>query len=429
MMSNSWVLHSLKECSDLIGDGLHGTPNYDESGKYYFINGNNLRDNNIIFDNKTRKINHEEFLKYKKPLNDRTILISINGTIGNFARYNEEKIVLGKSACYLNIKDSINKDFVGFVLKNKDFQDYINRFATGSTIKNVSLKTVREYKFNLPEKKEQDLIATFLRSFEDKIELNQKMNQTLEEIAKAIFKSWFEDFDPVRAKAEGKPTGLSDEISNLFPNEFVESKMGNIPKGWFLKPLDEIGSFRNGLALQKFPAQENANNLPVVKIAQLRKGNTISDELFASGIPEDYVIDDGDFIFSWSGSLLAKYWVGGKGALNQHLFKVEGRTMPLWFVAKWVEHYLPKFQEIAEDKATTMGHIKREHLSESLCVIPPKPILDIAEKTISPLIEKTIVLQTQSKLLVQLREILLPKLISGELCIPDTEKFLEEAGI
>lgn len=276
---------------------------------------------------------------------------------------------------------------------------------------------------------DQKAIAHVLGTLDDKIELNQNMNQTLEDIAKAIFKSWFVDFDPVRGKAEGRPTGLPPEISDLFPDELVDSEIGEIPKGWEVAPLDEIGNFRNGLALQKYPAEDGEEQLPVVKIAQLRKGSTNGDDLFASGVPSDFVITDGDYVFSWSGSLMAKYWVGGKGALNQHLFKVEEKTQPLWFIAGWVEHFMPEFQSIAESKATTMGHIKREHLKQALCAIPTQELIKRSAEVITPLIERLILSQQESKVLSELRDTLLPKLISGELRIADAEKFLEEAGI
>ena len=276
---------------------------------------------------------------------------------------------------------------------------------------------------------EQRAIAHILGTLDDKIELNQKINKTLEEIAKVIFKSWFVYFDPVRAKAEGRPTGLPPEINDLFPDKFVESEIGEVPKGWIVLSLDEVGIFRNGLALQKYPASEDSEPLPVVKIAQLRKGNTKGDNVFASNIPDEFIIDDGDFIFSWSGSLLAKYWVGGKGALNQHLFKVEEKMAPLWFVANWVHQHMPEFRSIAQSKATTMGHIKREHLKQAKCVRPPKPLISVAEKIISPLIDRGIFAQKESKTLENLRDALLPKLISGELRITDAEKFLEKANI
>ena len=326
-------------------------------------------------------------------------------------------------------KEGIDSKFLFYWCADWDFVNFVNQASDGTRMPRAKWEVAVNHEIDNRTIEEQKAIGHILRSLDDKIEINQKMNETLEEIAKAIFKSWFVDFDPVRAKIDGRPTGLPDDISNLFPDELVDSEIGEIPKGWELKPLDQIGIFRNGLALQKFPAVEGQEKLPVVKIAQLRKGNTIGDNLFASGVGEGFVIDDGDFIFAWSGSLMAKYWVGGKGALNQHLFKVEGSSCPLWFVACWVDEHMPEFQAIAESKATTMGHIKREHLKQALCVVPPEHTLDGLESVMLLLIDRQIVAQQESKVLSDLRDTLLPKLISGELQIPDAEKFLEEAGI
>ena len=326
-------------------------------------------------------------------------------------------------------KENVDSRFLFYWCTSWDFVDFLDTSSEGTRMPRAKWEVAVKHRIPAFSTHEQKAIAHTLGTLDDKIEPNQKMNQTLEEIAQAIFKSWFVDFDPVRAKAEGRSTGLPPEISDLFPDELVESEIGEIPKGWVVFSLDEIGIFRNGLALQKYPASEDSEPLPAVKIAQLRKGNTKGDNVFASNIPAEFVVDDGDFIFSWSGSLLAKYWVGGKGALNQHLFKVEEKTTPLWFVANWVHQHMPEFRSIAQSKATTMGHIKREHLKQAKCVVPAKPVMSAAEEIISPLIERSIFAQKESKTLENLRDTLLPKLISGELRIPDAERFLEEAGI
>ncbi len=186
-----------------------------------------------------------------------------------------------------------------------------------------------------------------------------------------LFKSWFVDFDPVRAKAEGRPTGLSDEISELFPGSFEESELGDIPAGWALAPLDQIANYLNGLALQKFPPRGDGTDLPVIKIAQLRKGDAVDSGKCSSDLGEEYVIQDGDVLFSWSGSLLVDTWTGGRGALNQHLFKVTSGKYEKWFFYLWTKRHLDEFQAIAESKATTMGHIQRRHLSEAMVLVPP----------------------------------------------------------
>lgn len=145
-----WRLVRLREITSLLGDGLHGTPVYSDNGEYYFINGNNLSDGKILIKSDTKKVSLEEYNKYKKILNERTIFVSINGTLGNVAFYNDEKIVLSKSVCYLNLLENIDKYFIKTVLNSKYFLDYCNKNATGSTIKNVSLESMRKFLIPLP---------------------------------------------------------------------------------------------------------------------------------------------------------------------------------------------------------------------------------------------------------------------------------------
>ncbi len=157
--NGKWEEKELRDITTLLGDGLHGTPKYTDDGDFYFINGNNLSDGLIEYKENTKRVNLDEFNKHKKNLNDRTILVSINGTLGNIAFYNGEKVILGKSACYFNLKDSVDKSFVKYVLSSPYFIKYAHREATGATIKNVSLKSMREFKVPLPSLTEQQTIV------------------------------------------------------------------------------------------------------------------------------------------------------------------------------------------------------------------------------------------------------------------------------
>jgi type I restriction enzyme S subunit len=141
------------------------------------------------------------------------------------------------------------------------------------------------------------------------------------------------------------------------------------------------------------------------------------------------VIRDGDVLFSWSGSLAVDIWCGGQGALNQHLFKVTSKTHQKWFIYQWVKHHLPEFQEIAQGKATTMGHIQRHHLSEAKALVPTTSLLTGMDSTFTPLLDRAFGLRRQSRELSLIRDELLPKLISGEIRIPDAERLLEEVGV
>ena len=279
----------------------------------------------------------------------------------------------------------------------------------------------------VPPLPEQRAIAYILGTLDDKIELNRRMNQTLEEMARALFKSWFVDFDPVRAKAEGRGTGLPEEIAALFPDEFEDSELGVIPKGWKVTSLDQIARFLNGLAMQKFPPTDG-QSLPVIKIAQLRAGNTVGADLASAYLQPDYVIQDGDILFSWSGSLECRLWTGGPGALNQHLFKVTSDQYPRWLCYLGVHQHLDDFRHIAAGKATTMGHIQRHHLSDAKLAIPPAELLSAINPIVEPILESTWLRAVQSRTLASIRDTLLPKLISGELRIEDAERFAEASG-
>ena len=178
-MSSDWPVVTLQDITTILGDGLHGTPKYDQLGDYYFINGNNLNNGRIVITDKTKRASRKEYEKYKKEFNDRTILVSINGTLGNIAFYNGEKVFPGKSACYFNVKQTVDKHFVRYMLESRVFQNYIHNLATGSTIKNVSLKLMREFSFKLPPVKIQTSISSILKSLDEKIQLNQNINRNM----------------------------------------------------------------------------------------------------------------------------------------------------------------------------------------------------------------------------------------------------------
>jgi type I restriction enzyme S subunit len=309
------------------------------------------------------------------------------------------------------------------------FRSPAGRSAIRSIVEQVAAAGIRGRDLaNLPVPqipvRQQRAIAHILGTLDDKIELNRRMNETLEEMARAIFKSWFVNFDPVRAKAEGRDPGLPEHIADLFPDRFEDSELGEIPAGWTIEPLDQVAHFLNGLALQKYP-QEGSEYLPAIKIAELRKGVTASSGRASTKIPAQYVVEDGDILFSWSGSLEVQLWTGGRGALNQHLFKVTSQRYPKWFYYYWIKHHLTRFRDIAADKATTMGHIKRHHLTDALTIVPPLPTLEAMSATMDPIVSKMVNANLEARTLAAIRDSLLPRLISGELRVPDAEQVIE----
>jgi type I restriction enzyme S subunit len=359
------------------------------------------------------------------------ILFSTVGSIGRVCLVPPEPpLCISQNILGFRVDELIaDGKFFFYYLKSDIFQQEIKSRSIETVQKSIKFADLKDIPLFLPPLQEQKAIAHILGTLDDKIELNRKTNETLEAMAKALFKSWFLDFDPVRAKAEGRPTGLPSEISDLFPDSFEDSELGDIPNGWEVKALDEIAHFLNGLALQKFPPEDGAATLPVIKIAQLKKGESTGADRCSTAVPSDYVVRDGDVLFSWSGSLAVDIWCGGDGALNQHLFKVTSKTYGKWFFYQWVNHHLPDFQEIAQGKATTMGHIQRHHLSEAKVLIPPPSLLAAMDSAFTALLDRAFGLRRQSKDLGSIRDALLPKLISGEIRIPDAEKMLEEVGV
>ena len=311
----------------------------------------------------------------------------------------------------------IDPGFIYYLSLWSDFNRELCVSASGTKILHTAPVRIEAFEFNLPPLAEQKAIAAVLGALDDKIELNRRMNATLEAMARALFQSWFVDFDPVRAKLDGRPpAALDPATAALFPDHLEETALGHTPKGWEVRSLDKTAHYLNGLALQKYPPGDGPT-LPVIKIAQLRKGDSVGADRCNTDLPPNYIVQDGDVLFSWSGSLEVELWCGGPGALNQHLFKVTSPEFPKWFYYLWTLYHLDEFRLIAADKATTMGHIQRGHLTAAKVLIPPRPLLDAMTRTMSPLIDQLIANRIQSRTLATLRDTLLPKLLSGEISI------------
>lgn len=343
--------------------------------------------------------------------------------------------------------------FASYQLGHPAVRQWIVRHAVGATMPNLNTGIMNAVPFALPPLPEQKAIARILGTLDDKIELNRRMNATLEAMARALFQSWFIDFDPVHRNAarngrksvherrrEGLPKGKvksenSDptasshlslptshfDFDSLFSATFQDSELGEIPAGWAIKGLDQIAQYLNGLALQKFPAGEG-ETLPVIKIAQLRKDDTVWADRCNAELPQEYVVNDGDVLFSWSGSLEVELWCGGLGALNQHLFKVTSHEFPQWFYYHWTRHHLDNFRLIAASKATTMGHIQRKHLTEAKVLVPPASLIDALTPSFQPLLDQIVTNRTQSRTLAALRNTLLPKLLRGKMSVAVAEE-------
>lgn len=347
-----------------------------------------------------------------------------NGKIAKYCSESKEDAHGSTEFIVIRGREGVTRsDFAYYVVRSPLVHQYAISQMTGTSGRQrVPTDAFDHLVIPIPDLDEQRAIAHILGTLDDKIELNRRMNETLEGIARALFKSWFIDFDPVRAKAEGwQPFGMDQEIAALFPDQFEDSELGEIPKGWSIKPLDSVADFLNGLAMQKYPATSN-DSLPVIKIAELNRGISENTSRASTSIPSEYVVENGDVLFSWSGSLELKIWCGGRGALNQHLFKVTSKEYPKWFYYSWIEFHLESFRQIAAGKATTMGHIQRHHLSEAVVVIPAQDVLDKANTIMGSIMEQFIINNKNIWMLQTIRDELLPKLVSGDIRV-DPSRF------
>jgi type I restriction enzyme S subunit len=344
------------------------------------------------------------------------LLLTLVGTVGEtaivpaaLAGWNTARAV-----AVIPVRDDIGAYWVQLALRAPGVRAMIDSRLNTTVQATLNLGDVAQLPIVLPPQRERDEIMRILGALDGKILIGRRMRETLEAMARALFNSWFVHFDPVRTKARGERPYLPDTMVDQFPASFTDSELGQIPEGWSVRGLDETANFLNGLALQKYRPTDG-RSLPVIKIAQLRAGNTVGADLATADLDPSYIVQDGDIVFSWSGTLECMLWAGGPGALNQHLFKVTSTEYPRWLCYLAILSHLPGFRRIAAGKATTMGHIQRHHLTEAKVVVPPLGLLESMDRVMSPVVETMWRHAVESRTISLIREALLPRLLSGEL--------------
>lgn len=288
-------------------------------------------------------------------------------------------------------KSNTDSNFLYYVLADDDFFTYSMATSKGTKMPRGDKTSIMQYAVPMVDFYTQKKIASVLKSLDEKIELNNAINENLEHQAQAIF-----------------------------ANEFLS--LESLPDGWKQGSLIDIADYLNGLAMQKYRPAADEVGIPVLKIKELRQGSCdATSELCSPNIKTNYIIHDGDVIFSWSGSLLVDFWCGGICGLNQHLFKVTSSVYDKWFYYAWTKHHLERFIAVAADKATTMGHIKRDELSKAAVLIPNEADYNRIKSLLRPIYDLIITNRIESKKLAETRDILLPKLMSGEIDISEVD--------
>lgn len=405
-------------CSEL-SDGLHKAPKFIEKGEYIFVNAKNLYNGYILDNDPTKKTSHEEYLKYKKPLGKHTILYSIDGTIGNIAKYRGEKCVLGKGACYLNCNPKIVvSSYLYYQLQSSHFKSYIHLMSTGSTIKHISLKTMREYVFELPSLTDQRRIVSILSSLDRKIELNNKINADLEEMAQAIFKNWFVEFEPFK---DGK---------------FVDSELGMIPEGWKVISLNEILDNVSGYSYKGSELQSSNIAMATIKNFERKGGfktEGYKEIVISKKIKETQFVNMFDVLVAHTDLTQNAEIVGNpaivlfKGGyeklimsmdLTKVISKIDGVTNGLLYCILSTSRF--KEHALGYVNGTTVLHMSKKAVPEYTCAFP-KDINLIRDLciTLDSIYKRMAVTYDENSRLSLLRDTLLPRLMSGELEVPE----------
>ena len=343
----------------------------------------NIR-NGRIDKSDVKKVSKSIAANYKRTtLKGGELLITVVGIIGECAIVPSEfrGWNVARAISVARIKDDYDINFIRYALGTAEskFQMYGN---TNDTVQpTLNLKELKNIKLLIPPLPKQKAIASVLSSLDDKIDLLHRQNKTLEAMAETLFRQWFVE----------------------------EAK-----EDWGEQSLDDVADYLNGIACQKYPPENEIEKLPVLKIKELRNGISENSDWATNKVSDEYIVKNGDVIFSWSGSLMVRIWDGERCILNQHLFKVTSNDYPKWFYYYWTKLHLEKFISIAESKSTTMGHIKREDLSSSMVLVPGKDELSTMDSVMAPLLNKYITNNIEIHTLEKLRDTLLPKLMSGE---------------
>ena len=332
-------------------------------------------------------------------------------------------------------RDPADNDFIYYLCREPTFREYaIGRMEGTSGRQRVAWQSIAAYEFAFPPPDERRVAARMLSALDDRITLMRETNATLEAIAQALFKSWFVDFDPVRAKLEGRaPEGMDEATARLFPDSFEESELGLVPRGWAVAPIYDMATFINGAAYKAFEPNADCRGRPIIKIAELKSGVTSQTAYSDVAMPEKYLIATGDILFSWSGnpdtSIDTFVWTFEPAWLNQHIFRVLPRAQhERTFVLQMLRHLKPVFTELARNKQTTgLGHVTVADMKRELIAMPTTSLLRQFDLSAGPIHARIFENSCQAQTLATLRDTLLPRLISGQLRLPEAQAAFDAA--
>jgi restriction endonuclease S subunit len=439
-MASDWTLKKIDEFAEVKGGKRlpKGKRLSDKKSNHPYIRVVDFSDGRISLSN-LLYVPEDVFPSIERYIVDSgDVVISIVGTIGLVATVPSElhKANLTENAAKILIGDTkIDTQFLSWYLKSSIGQHEIQRNTVGSTQPKLPLYGIKNIEVRFPPLPEQRATAHILGSLDDKIELNRRMNQTLEATARAIFKSWFVDFDPVRAKAEGRPTGLPDDIAALFPDSFEDSELGEIPTGWRVLPLSEVVNIIGGGTPKTKVKEYWGGDIPWFSVVDAPTETDVfvidtEKHITELGVEKSStkVLRKGTTIISARGTVGKCALVGRPMAMNQSCYGIQGKNGESdYFVYFTIRRQVSDLQRSGH--GSVFNTITRDTFKTIRIACPPTNITTSYEEIVHPLMELVLANLHENATLTSLRDTLLPKLISGELRVPDAEKFIEEAGV
>ena len=416
-MVNDWPSFTLGELCSLITDGKHGDCENQANSGFYFLSVKDVVGNRLVYDD-ARQITESDFLETHRRTNlePGDVLFTNTGTIGRMAiAPNDPKTcrtTFQKSVAILKPKrETIDSRFLYYLLRFDNAR--LSEFGAGTTQKNLLLKDFRRFVVQVPSMQRQQAIAFVLGALDDKIELNRRMNRTLEQMAAAIFKAWFVDFEPVKAKAAGAtsfPT-MPQEVFDALSNEFTDSPLGPIPKGWEVGVLEDLLVLQRGFDLPK--TQRTPGPYPVMAASG------------PNGTHHEYKVS-GPGVTTGRSGVLGKVFLAQDDfwPLNTSLWVKEyRRSNPYhaYFVLQLIDF-------AAFNAGSAVPTLNRNHVHSLPMVIPPEGLPRSFTEVAEPLFHKKRTSNSESDTLAAIRDALLPKLLSGEIRVGAAEQMVEEVA-
>jgi len=436
-MGSEWARTTLAQAGITLIDCDHRTPPATEAG-YPYIAIPQLKDGRIDL-NGVRRISAAHYADWTKKLKPQAhdVIVVRRCNPGDSAVVPDSlECAIGQNLVVLRADGTkVLPAYLRWLLRGPDWWNEVGKYINvGAVFDSLKCRDIPNFEVAIPPIDAQREIASFLGALDDRIDLLRETNATLEAITQALFKSWFVDFDPVHAKAEGRePEAMDAATAALFPSKFEESELGPIPRGWTSSAIYDLAQFINGAAYKAFDPNREKRGLPIIKIAELKAGVTEQTAYSDVEMPDKYRIDTGDILFSWSGnpdtSIDTFLWSSGSAWLNQHIFRVMPHSSgERSFVLLALGYLRPTFAEVARNKQTTgLGHVTVSDLKRLRIAKPGEAVLQRWNLLVDPLSERAFAVQQQAQILAELRDTLLPRLISGKLRLPEATEAAEAA--